>query len=167
MNETFDRALGFVLEREGGLVNNPSDPGGLTKWGISKRSYPDLDIENLTREQAAEIYKKDYWARCRCDDLPGPVAFVVFDEAVNQGPGAAIKDLQKALGVSADGVIGPMTMKAVEGMSTYDLLEGLVAERMFRYVTTLNSSPWLYKFAKGWVNRCVACMRRAMNEEET
>jgi len=108
----FDDCFDKLLGHEGGYVFNPADPGGETKWGISKRSYPNLDIKNLTVEDAKRIYWRDYWLRCGCEDLPRGLAFDVFDAAVNSGANQAARWLQTALGVRADGVIGPDTKAA-------------------------------------------------------
>jgi len=81
----FERAVTFVLAWEGGYVNNPVDPGGETNWGISRRSYPNLDIRNLTVAQAKEIYRTDYWLRAGCDALAWPLSLMHFDTAVNCG----------------------------------------------------------------------------------
>ena len=81
----FQQSVAFVLQAEGGYVNNPADPGGATNFGISKRSYPALDIAALTREQATAIYYRDYWLPSGAQDLPQPLALVHFDTAVNLG----------------------------------------------------------------------------------
>ena len=163
MNESFDRALEFVMGMEGGLSDDPSDPGGMTKWGISRRAHPGVDVESLTREQAADIYRREYWEACRCEAMPGPVALAVFDEAVNQGVQAAKQDLQTALGVKVDGVVGPVTMAAVDGMATGDLVEKLVAARMVRYARVVAKNPSMDRFVRGWMARGLACMRAAMS----
>jgi len=87
----FKKAVDIVLKLEGGFVNHPKDPGLETKYGISKRSYPDLDIKKLTKKQAREIYKKDYWDKCSCETLPEIMRLAVFDCAVNQGVSRALK----------------------------------------------------------------------------
>jgi len=87
----FDKAIKFVLKWEGGYSNDPNDPGGETKFGISKRSYPELDISKLTLKQAKEIYYQNYWLEAGCDDLPYPFNIIVFDTAVNMGRRRAIK----------------------------------------------------------------------------
>jgi len=107
-------AIDMVLRHEGGYVNNPADPGGETNMGISKRSYPNLDIKKLTRPQAILIYKQDYWDACRCDDLPPAIALSVMDYAVNSGTHQAVKDLQRVIGCKADGQIGPITLRYAE-----------------------------------------------------
>jgi len=85
MKETFDKIIEFTLKCEGGYVNDPLDPGGETNMGISKRSHPDVDIANLTKEQAREIYYKEYWKQAGCEQLKWPLDAVVFDCAVNCG----------------------------------------------------------------------------------
>src|SRR3972149_8182863 len=111
---SFQRAVEFIFEHEGGLVDDPRDSGGLTKFGVSQRAYPDLDIRSLTKEQAAELYRRDYWLKCGCDKLPSAVAVILFDAAINQGPAAAVRLLQKSLGVRPDGVVGPQTIGAAK-----------------------------------------------------
>lgn len=85
MESSWKQAIKFVLRWEGGLSRDPNDPGGITNWGISKRAYPNLDIESLTREQAEEIYHRDYWEKAGCPALSYPLDIVVFDTAVNLG----------------------------------------------------------------------------------
>jgi lysozyme family protein len=108
--DAFYPAVELILKHEGGYVNHPSDPGGETNWGISKRAYPQLDIKNLSRNDAIAIYRRDYWERCRCDELPGAMALSVFDFAVNAGVRRAIITLQRSIGVRDDGILGPITM---------------------------------------------------------
>jgi lysozyme family protein len=86
MTDNFPKAVDFILAHEGTYSNDLGDPGGETHWGISKRAYPNLDIKNLTRDQAIEIYRKDYWQKCGCDAMPWPMDLIVFDSAVNCGP---------------------------------------------------------------------------------
>jgi lysozyme family protein len=95
MKSNFDRALEFVLKWEGGYSNDPHDPGGETKYGINKASHPNVDIKNLTLEQAAVIYKNEYWDTCNCDDLKWPLDIIVFDTAVNMGQKRAMIFLQE------------------------------------------------------------------------
>ena len=111
-NADFDKCVQLVLDREGDYVNDPRDPSGETKYGISKRAYPDLDITNLTVDQAKAIYKRDYWDKAKCDELPESVALAVFDGAVNHGVMAYVASLQKALRVDAEGIIGPIKLGA-------------------------------------------------------
>ncbi len=150
MTPAFLRAVTVLLIEEGGatITQDPDDPGGLTRWGISQRSYPDLDIRNLTREQAVEIYHRDYWVRLRCDELPDGLALVLFDCAVNQGVEVAARLLQRAADVVQDGHIGPVTLRAVRRP---DALARFTAARAIRYFGTRNFD----KFGFGWVTRAV------------
>ncbi len=145
---TFETAVAFILEREGGYVNDPNDPGGETKFGISKRAYPDLDIPNLTRAEATAIYRRRYWDACRCSELPNGLDLLTFDAAVNQGTNAAIKMLQRALNVKDDGVIGPVTMAAALA-SGKDMTAEYGAQRMLAYGLNPNFS----RYGLGWSRR--------------
>ena len=96
MTDNFERAIAFVLKWEGGYVNDPKDPGGETKYGISKRAHPTLDIKSLTEAQAKEIYRTDYWQAANCHVLEWPLCLVVFDTAVNMGAARAQELRSKA-----------------------------------------------------------------------
>lgn len=147
----FEAAVGFVLKDkiEGGYVNDPRDPGGETNFGISKRSYPKVDMKSLTREGAVAIYKRDYWDAPGCADLPPALAVALFDCAVNQGAGIAPKLLQRALGVNADGVIGPRTLRAAHAADPMEAVVQFLGWRLRRYAFTANSSTYM----RGWSNR--------------
>ena len=92
----FDDIIEVVLHHEGGYVNDPDDPGGETNFGIAKRSHPDVDIANLTKDGAKEIYKEHYWDRNKVEDLPEDLRHIYFDMCVNQGRGRAVKIMQRA-----------------------------------------------------------------------
>lgn len=141
----FDRLIG----NEGGYVNNSHDPGGETNWGISKRSYPNVDIRNLTRDGAKEIYRRDFWEHIHGDEIYDGVAFQAFDFAVNSGISTSIRYLQRALGVADDGHWGPVTQQAAASMSETDLIMRFVAQRLY-FWTSL--STWS-SFGKGWARR--------------
>lgn len=147
--DNFTTAINRVLGNEGGHVNNPADPGGETKWGISKRSYPRLDIAGLTREAAVELYHRDFWAPAGLDVLPLVVASQVLDFAVNSGTGTAIRALQRAVGVADDGVVGPHTRKAIAAAEPHELVMRLLAQRL-RFMTALKGWP---TFGAGWARR--------------
>lgn len=154
MSDTFAKALEFVLAHEGCFSDDPKDPGGLTRWGISQNNHPDINVSNLTLEQATDIYKNEYWKTCKCDVMPPMLAFVVFDMAVNQGVGVAIRDLQKILGVKVDGIIGPETLTAISCSSVIGVLVmNLTAERVYRYASSGKTG-----FLRGWVKRAIECM---------
>ena len=134
---------------EGGYVNNPADPGGATKYGISQASYPNVDIANLTLEEAQAIYMDDYWKAVQGDALPPSVAGVLFDGAVNQGQGWAAKALQSAVGVSTDGVLGPKTMAAVKSADPATLHATIGWLREARY----RQDDDFATFGHGWIIR--------------
>ena len=158
MAKVFDEWVDFVLEREGGLTNDPQDPGGLTNFGVDQRSHPNVDIRNLTRDQAVEIYRTAYWTGTKADQLSDAVAFVYGDIAVNQGAGAAAKLLQQALGVTADGNVGPATIAAAGKADQHALAAELTARRVLRYATTANVD----RFGLGWMRRAVASFETAI-----
>lgn len=146
----FDRAVAFVLAQEGGYVNDPHDPGGETRYGISKRQYPAEDIKSLTVERARQLYRRDYWDRNRCEELPAHMALAVFDAAVNGG--APIRWLQMAVGATIDGAIGPKTIAAANACKDKPrAVRDMLATRLL-YLTTLNG--W-GRYGHGWTRRVV------------
>ena len=145
----FDQAFDRLIGNEGGYVNNPEDPGRETNWGVSKRSYPEVDIANLTREGAKAIYLRDFWQRGQMDRYDPAIAFQVFDMAVNSGIETAVRTLQRAAGVAEDGHIGPITVAAIKAKSVTDMLMLFIAYRL-KFWTRLSTWP---TFGKGWANR--------------
>ena len=143
----FDTAFSRLIDSEGGYINNPADPGGETKFGISKRSYPDLDIANLTVDQARTIYYDDFW-RVLGDAHPA-IKFQVFDFAVNSGIQTAIRKLQLAVGVADDGHWGPKSTAALASMDLNDVLMRFAAQRLL-FMTSL---PTWGEFGRGWARR--------------
>lgn len=146
---TFDEALPIILRFEGGatVTEDPRDPGGLTKYGISQRAFPTLDIRNLTEAGAAAIYRQEYWDRAKCDSLPSHLRLVVFDMAVNMGVGKAVLTLQKAVGVAQDGILGANTVRAAERLP--DALARVCAERVLAY----SGMRGFDVFGRGWLRR--------------
>ncbi len=126
----FYQAFDRLINNEGGYTPGTGDPGGETNWGISKRSYPDLDIKALTREDAKAIYLRDFWQRGQMDQYDGAIAFQVFDFAVNSGIETAVRYLQRAVGVADDGHIGPITVAAIKALSVPHVLALFIAERL-------------------------------------
>lgn len=157
MSRLFGHCVDIVLQHEGGYVHDPRDPGGETRWGISKRAYPSLDIAKLSREDAIEIYRRDYWQPLRCDELPAGVALVVFDSAVNQGVGYAARCLQQALGVAVDRVIGPQTLGAAARVEQHGLVREIAARRGVRY----GDNPNVGVYGLGWFRRLFDVAERA------
>lgn len=149
----FERYINRVLSHEGGYVNNPKDPGGETRWGISKRSYPNVDIKNLTRGAAIELYRRDFWIKPKIAELPAPLAFQVFDAAVNSGTSRAIKWLQHALGIVPDGVWGPATDQALEWMKGDDEALAVALKYVSTRLVFYTDLATFQTFGKGWVRR--------------
>jgi lysozyme family protein len=145
---TSESSIAFVLDHEGGYGNDPQDSGGETNFGLSKRSYPHLDIKSLTRPGAAAIYWRDFWTPMRCGELPPIFGAALFDAAVNEGPHAAVVLLQAALGVPVDGVLGPRTLAAVR-VAGRSLLMEFLARRILQYA----ASPKFGHDGKGWIRR--------------
>lgn len=149
---TFDEMFERLLGHEGGYVWDKNDAGGETKWGISKRSYPHLDIKNLTQEQAKAVYYKDFWFPVSGLDLHDGVLWQLFDTAVNSGPTTAIRLYQKALGVADDGHFGRVSKSAALNMSESDQIMRVIAERIKFMV---KCKTWSSHGA-GWMRRMAA-----------
>lgn len=157
----FERAFAVVVGHEGGLSLNPADPGnwtggvvGLgacrgTKFGVSAASYPGLDIAALSLAEAQAVYRRDYWERVQGDAMPAPLALLVFDAAVNNGLGRAIRWLQEAAGVTVDGVIGPVTLRAVTMVTG----AAVMAEFQARRLLFMAGLPTWRQFGGGWARR--------------
>lgn len=158
----FNAAMAIVLDHEGGFVDDPDDAGGATKYGISQRQYPDLDIAGLTVEKAKAIYFSDFWIRYRINQLPGVLTpCKVMDTAVLAGPVTAIKLLQRVLAALAppceeDGVIGPQTVNACRAADVTRILEAYRAALVAHYEAIVAANPQDAKFLKGWTARALS-----------
>src|SRR5690625_2563288 len=160
----FDTFIRRILSHEGGYSSDRTDPGNWTggrvgagkllgtKYGIAANTYPHLDIPNLTWDQAAQIYRKDYWKASGADKLPPSVGFQLLDGAVNSGIRRATQWLQRAAGVADDGIIGPITRRAIVAADPADLVMRFLAERL-DFMTGLSTWP---KFGRGWARRIAA-----------
>ena len=157
---TFETAVDFVLDREGGYIIDPHDPGGETKYGISKRAYPLEDVPNLTRERAVYLYERDYWRACKCAELPPALALLVFDTAVNQGPDVAIRLLQRTLMIHEDGIVGPETIRAAQTRNIHLVLRDYARRRILRYARSVNADAFL----GGWIGRTLIAFETALKE---
>lgn len=146
---TFEDCVDLVLLHEGGYVNDPRDPGGETNMGISKRAFPRVDIANLTRQQAVEIYRRYYWQPAKADQVAMALRPLYLDTAVNCGVATAVRLLQMAAGVEADGIFGPITAEAARTVTP----KALAAERMRFYGRLIKTKPTLRRYMKGWTNR--------------
>jgi len=154
-SDRFNVFMDIILQHEGGYVNDPDDLGGETKYGITKRRYPELDIQNLTIDEAKEIYYDDFFLDMNLQYIHNDLlALHVLDMGINAGRETAIKLLQEVLnGIPIDGVLGPVTCLAIESaMVTTNLVDAYKAKRIQRYyyISTLRNNA---KFLKGWVNR--------------
>ena len=152
--KSFNEIIEKVLEHEGGYVNDPKDLGGETKYGITKRFYPELNIKELTKEKAKQIYKDDYWDRNRVESLPQELWHIYFDMCVNMGKRTAVKVLQRAAvnkgrKIEVDGGLGPMTIGALKGVE----LDRVRAFRVKYYVDLITARPEQEKFFLGWFRR--------------
>ena len=146
---TFDEAFVKLIDHEGGYVDHPNDPGGRTKYGISQRTYPGEDIRNLTLERAKDLYRRDFWWAAGCDAVPDAVKFDLFDMAVNSGVKTAIRTLQRAVGTEPDGVLGPVTLQAIQSMHAARLVARFNGHRL-QFMSSLSTWP---AFGRGWANR--------------
>ena len=166
MLKTFEEIIEVVLHHEGGFTDDPKDPGnwtggkegvgelGGTKYGISVKSFPDVDIKNLTKAEATLIYKTEYWDKNKVESLPEELWHIYFDCCVNMGKSRAVKILQQAAngkgaGLKVDGGLGPMTIGALKGVE----LERVRAYRIKYYADLVTRKPDLEKFYFGWFRR--------------
>jgi len=152
----FQKAFEYIINKEGGYVNDPYDKGGETKYGISKSTYPNLDIKNLTLEDAKKIYYRDFWLKSKAYLMPEPLAIMHFDTAVNAGVKNANKILQRALNrqgfnLVIDGIIGEKTLKALKNAVLQQLLSDYTIERTRYYIRTGNK-----RYLRGWINRSLS-----------
>ncbi len=154
MKTTFEEIIEVVLEHEGGYVNDPHDRGGETKYGIAKKFNPDVDIKNLTKEGAKEIYYEKYWKPSKADQVPDRLKHIYFDMVVNFGQGGAVKVLQQAAvskghNIEVDGGIGPATIKAIQNVET----DRVRSYRVLKFAKIVINKPSQEKFWLGWFRR--------------
>lgn len=154
-NLAFDRLIGH----EGGYVNDPKDPGGETNWGVTiytaRANGYTGSMRTMSRADAKTIYLKAFWQRYNCDQFPPELAFQFLDACVNHGSGNASRMLQRAVGVADDGVIGKVTLAAIERYSVADVGLLFQAERL-EFYTKLNHFD---RFGRGWINRMAGNLR--------
>ena len=155
--ENWEKCLEAILHHEGGYVNHPKDPGGETNLGVTKRVYEEWggtkDMKDLEVEDVEPIYKKNYWDRVKAESLPGGLDLCVFDFGVNAGTGRAAKYLQTMIGTTADGGIGPNTLRAlanyVESEGVEQTIKNYQAARQEYY----ESLSTFETFGRGWTRR--------------
>lgn len=178
-DSVFDKAHAFVAHWEGGLDDDPRDPGGITHWGVCLSFLKDFyrrhadflgsigvmgpvtreTIKTLRKEQAKQIFRFEFWDRNHCEDIAKTsprLATAFYDTSVNMGKEAAAKLLQTAVGAKADGIIGPKTMQAVREMGDFMAAAALIELRKNRYLQIVDKRPTSKCFLQGWFNRCSA-----------
>lgn len=154
MRDRFQVIIPATLAEEGGYVIHPNDPGGETKFGISKRKFPALDIRNLTREQAIEIYHREYWLAFRCGEFPPGLDFAMFDAAVQHLPKVAGSLVQRAIGgLKPDGAIGPITLAAANRCNVSVVLNRYFMHRAGFYMDLIVANSTSAVFRDGWFAR--------------
>jgi lysozyme family protein len=152
--DKFEKAMKFIRVVEGGKFNHPNDPGGFTNMGLTQRDYPKLNLHKLTRQQADDIFYKDYWKKSIAGKLPDPVFISYFDSVVNTGVTRANKILQEVVGVKVDGIAGSQTLKAVEGYGNPNKLALAIADRKQKFYQNLTTKNSKFKsFIRGWTRR--------------
>lgn len=167
MKQNFAEALQKLLVHEGGFVNHPADPGGMTNLGVTKKVWEEWvghpvdekQMRNLTPEKVAPLYRAKYWNKIKADELPTGVDYVVFDAAVNSGPGRAAKWLQACVRVEVDGEIGPKTLAAVNAFDANQLIEDYAKRRL----SFLIDLPTWNTFGKGWGRRVAEVQKTGLD----
>ena len=156
-SNNYQTSLEIILHHEGGYVNHPKDPGGETNLGVTKRVYEEWggtkDMKDLTVEDVAPIYRKNYWDRMKCDDLPSGLDLCVFDFGVNAGPGRAAKYLQNLVGATADGAIGPGTLAKVNEYLSNNSVHLIVEKYQAARQSYYESLSTFETFGRGWTRR--------------
>lgn len=159
MKDKFAEALRRVLVHEGGKVDHPKDPGGRTNQGVTQRVYASWrrnnnlsarDVYLMEDKERDLIYRKQYWDVIKGDELPPGIDYVVFDGAVNSGCSQSVKWLQRALGLTADGMVGQVTLNAVRGVNDHDALAQRICDQRMAFLKNLKT--WK-TFGKGWTRR--------------
>jgi len=166
MKQNFDKCLEMLLHHEGGFVNHPKDPGGMTNLGVTKAVYDawtgkestEAEMRALTPADVAPIYRKNYWDKVRGDDLPSGVDWCAMDWAVNSGSKRPAKAIQKAVGAKQDGAIGAMTLQAVADVDPDRIIEAVyhTRQRFYERLSTFET------FGNGWTRRNKETLQAAL-----
>lgn len=175
---SLDKALEFLLAEEGGWSNHKADTGGATMYGVTQATYnsyrkmagkPTQSVRNITHEEARDLYDKMYWKEARCDRLPWPISYMVFDAAVNSGPSRGIKWMQEGLKTKADGQVGPNTIRlANEAVDNGDgmAILAIIDARATFLARLVQSKPSQAAFLLGWWRRTLRVLGRALTSME-
>jgi lysozyme family protein len=167
MQENWDESFAAVLKHEGGFVNHPKDPGGMTNLGVTRsawesylnRDVTEAEMRALTPNVVKPFYKAMYWDKIKGDQLPLGADYAAYDLAVNSGVGRAAKYLQEIAGVTADGVIGPKSLEAIKACDPQELTDALCDKRL----EFLKRLPTFATFGKGWSRRVAEVKEKAMS----
>lgn len=167
MKENWDACFAMVLKHEGGFVNHPKDPGGMTNLGVTKnnwerylnREVSEADMRALTPEVVKPFYKAMYWDKIKGDELPSGIDYAAYDLAVNSGVGRAAKYLQEIAGVTADGVIGPKSLEAIQSCDAKETADAICDMRM----DFLKGLSTFETFGRGWTDRIVKVKAKAIS----
>ena len=169
MNKNYDKCLETILHHEGGYVNHPEDPGGETNLGVTKRVYQEWggtkDMKDLTFDDVAPIYKKNYWDKMKCDDLPAGLDLCVFDFGVNAGPGRAAKYLQSLIGTVADGGIGPNTLAKLKEYTDETGVKETITNYQNERQSYYEKLSTFKTFGRGWTRRVEETTKLALELE--
>lgn len=169
MNKNYDKCLETILHHEGGYVNHPEDPGGETNLGVTKRVYQEWggtkDMKDLTFDDVAPIYKKNYWDKMKCDDLPSGLDLCVFDFGVNAGPGRAAKYLQTLIGTVADGGIGPNTLAKLKEYTDKTGVKETITNYQNKRQSYYEGLSTFKTFGRGWTRRVEETTKLALELE--
>ena len=165
MKENWDACFELVLKHEGGFVNHPKDPGGMTNLGVTKASWErylnrdvsEADMRALTPDSVKPFYKAMYWDKIKGDELPAGIDYAAYDLAVNSGVGRAAKYLQEIAGVPADGVIGPKSLEAIQACDSGQTVDAICDMRL----SFLQKLPTFGTFGKGWSRRVAEVKSKA------
>ena len=166
MKENFDKCLEMLLSHEGGFVNHPEDPGGITNLGVTKKVYDEWtgresteqEMRDLTPDDVAPIYKKNYWDRVKGDSLPSGLDWACFDWAVNSGSGRPAKAVQRAVGATQDGAIGPQTLGLIMEKDPEEIINYVYGVRQDLY----KSLKTFETFGRGWTRRNKETLHQAL-----
>jgi lysozyme family protein len=162
----FEEALAFVMEKEGGnrkkggFTDDKDDAGGKTKYGISEKAHPEVDIKKLTRKQAEDIYLEKYWLGNNCHKMPHAVGFFLFDTSVNLGNGQAGEILQRVVDADVDGKIGDKTIAAAQMIEVETVLKEFYEMRV-KFYEDIAEKRNNHKYLNGWLNRASDCFEEA------
>ena len=165
MKENFEKSLELVLQHEMGYVHHPLDPGGRTNLGVTQRVWENYvghqvdeqAMRSLTKEVVAPLYRKQYWDAVQGDKLPCGADYLAFDFAVNAGAFRSIKTIQRALNITADGIIGPVTIKAIQETNAEEFIDNFTDAKESFYKSLANFQT----FGRGWFNRSAKSKKAA------